>query len=354
MVGRLISLVTWLLVAGSLAIIMGGLTGRPVLLAAVPTSSMVPALKPGDLILVLPLFGRELSEGQIVVYKSDRDKTWIVHRIVGGDEVGGFVAKGDANDYTDPHRVLRRHVAGTVPVIGGRVVKAPGLGALSLDRGPLANPYVASTAMVLGIYLLVSDQRLRWGRSPFSRRRRERTPRSAAGIGATYLALGLGVATLTYLSYWSLSSHQAGTVEVVAQRFPWSDRRLLLPGESRTETTRLENPSFVPLIVNLRADDSRAEWSPSWLVLPPHSTREATLTLVGLGVGEHRVVLRQSVLLPFLPVGLLRWLGRLHWHLPAMATALVPLLLMAALALTDRRVASGLRRLGLAHWLRGR
>ncbi len=353
MIGRLISLVTWLLVAGSLSIIMGGLAGRPVLLAAVPTTSMVPVLEPGDLIAVVPLLGRSLREGQIVVFRTEEDENWIVHRIVAGDEVGGFVTKGDANPRADPHRISPRHVAGTVPVFGGKVAKVSGLGALSLDRGPLANPYVAASAMVLGIYLLVSDQGLLWSR-PGSRRREQRRTRTVARVFALYLSLGLGIAVLTYVSHWSLSSRQAGTVEVIPQRFPWSPPQALYLGETRRESVMLENHSVVPIIVNLVASDERAVWSREWTVLPPHSQREITLTIDGLPLGKHELVLRQSVFLPFLPVRWLQALGWLHWHLPAVATALVPLLLMAGVALGDRRVADWIRARLVTRSLRGR
>ncbi|MFZ5823188.1 MAG: signal peptidase I [Bacillota bacterium] len=341
MIGRLISLVTWLLVAGSLAIIMGGLAGRPVLLAAVPTTSMVPALYPGDLIAVVPLLGRRLSVGQIVVFKTEKDPTWIVHRIIGGSEQEGFITQGDGNQTPDPYLVYPRHVAGVVPMVGERVAKVSGLGALSLERGPLSNPYVAAVAMVLGIYLLASDQTLAWrGFAPVVRRRRAR---GLAGVVALYLALGLGVSMLTYLSTWSLSSRQAGRVEVVRELYPWSSSHQILLGGERQEQVTLENPSRVPLIMGLSASDPSFRWSPAWVWLPPGSERQVTLSVAGEAPGRKEVLLRQSVYLPFLPVAFLQAMARLHWHLPAVAVALVPLLLMTAIALTDRRLAGRLR-----------
>ncbi|MFZ5815439.1 MAG: signal peptidase I [Bacillota bacterium] len=337
--GRLISLVTWLLVGGSLVIIMGGLAGRPILLAAVPTGSMLPVLRPGDLIAVVPLLGRRLEPGQIVVFKTEKDENWIVHRIIGGDEVEGFITRGDANPANDPHRVFPRHVTGIVPVVGGRVAKISGLGALSLGRSPLSSPYVAATAMLFGIYLLAGDESLLRGRRRLHRRRQQ-------GLGevlAVYLALGLGVSMLTYLSAWSLSSRQAGLVEVAEHRYPWSPRNLVLLGEERTESISLENPAPVPLIIGLSSSSSAFRWQPGWLYLPPRSRQDVTLTVTGEALGRQEVLLIQSVHLPFLPLPLLRALGRIHWHAPAVAIALVPLLLMMAVALTDRRVARRLR-----------
>lgn len=353
MIGRLIGLVTWLLVAGSLAIIMGGLAGRPILLAAVPTTSMVPVLHPGDLIVVLPLLGRQLETGQIIVFKTERDQTWIVHRIIGGDEVTGFVTQGDGNQAPDLNRVFPRHVAGEVPQAGGWVAKVSGLGALSLERGPLSNPYVAAVAMVCGIYLLASDQSFAWRRfRPVSRRRRR--PRGLASVLAVYLALGLGVSMVTYLSIWSLSSRQMGVIHVVPERYPWSSGFQVLLGEVRAERVTLENPSYVPLIIGLSASDPVVDWSPAWVYLPPGSSREITLSVAGLATGRREVLLRQSVHLPFLPLSWLRALGRLHWHAPAMAIALIPSLLMAAIALTDRRIAPRLRARWVAASLRAR
>lgn len=353
MIGRLISLLTGLLVAGSLTIIMGGLAGRPILLAAVPTASMVPALYPGDLIVVLPVLGRRLGPGEIVVFKTEQDESWIVHRIIGGDEVGGFITQGDANGKADPHRVFPRHVAGIVPTQGGRVAKLSGLGAFSLGRGPLSNPYLASVAMVMGIYLLASDESLRWRNlRPVVRKRRQ--PRGLAQVVALYLALGLGVSLLTYLSHWSLSSYQAGKVEVVAELHPWSPSNQVALGQVRQESVLLENPARVPLLIGLSANQPELRWSPDWVLLPPGGRREVTLSLTGRRLGRHQVELRQSVLLPFLPLPVLRALGQQHWHLPAVATALVPALLMLAIALTDQRVAGRLRARWIALSLRAR
>lgn len=353
MVGRLISLVTWMLVAGSLAIIMGGLAGRPVLLAAVPTSSMEPVLHPGDLIVVVPPLGRRLEQGQIVVFKTEQDPTWIVHRIMGGDEVQGFITQGDANRTVDPHRVFPRHVAGVIPLVGGRVAKVSGLGALSLGRGPLSNPYVAAVAMVAGIYLLASDESLRWRRlTPVVRKRRR--PRGLAGVLAIYLALGAGVSMLTYLSTWSLSSQQWGKVEVVATRYPWSPANQVILGQVRREQVVLENPARVPLIIGLSASHPDIAWSPAWVMVAPGTRREVTLSLTGRSPGRQDVQLRQSVVLPFLPLPLLRALGQLHWHIPAVFTALVPALLMLIVALTDQRVAGRLRKVWITASLRAR
>lgn len=111
--GRLLSAITWLLVLASMVIITGGLLGRPLLFAAVPTGSMVPALMPGDLIVVLPPWALSPPGlGDVVIFRTPQERNWIVHRITGGNSTDGFVTKGDANPIADLRRVYPQEIAG--------------------------------------------------------------------------------------------------------------------------------------------------------------------------------------------------------------------------------------------------
>jgi signal peptidase I len=75
-IGSLISALVWLMVASSVIITAGGLLGRPLLLAAVPTGSMMPALAPSDMIVVLPTWLMPGPRpGDIVVFKTPQNST---------------------------------------------------------------------------------------------------------------------------------------------------------------------------------------------------------------------------------------------------------------------------------------
>ncbi|HWI63372.1 MAG TPA: signal peptidase I [Symbiobacteriaceae bacterium] len=335
---RLLNVGTWFLVALSVVILVGGLVGRPILLAAVPTGSMVPVLKPGDLIVVLPSLGMNLGVGDIVVFRTEKDTGWIVHRIVGGDGANGFVTRGDANPTSDPYPVLPRHVVGTVPVIGGRAMVIPRGGLLSLGRGPLSNPVVATSALLLGLYLVFADVKEGW-RSIRLRLRPLPRPNPTPKVAlAVYCAMAATVFLITMVSLASLGTNSAGTYKVVETL----STRVQLPGlvvagSTRVDTVSIQNPAPVPLMVALDSNRADVTWEPAWLLIGPRQTRDVALSLRAVSPGEVKVRLREAVYLPFLPIPVLQALARVSWYLPLVAVSLVPAAAVLLLALLDTR-----------------
>lgn len=337
---RLVNVLTWFVVAGSVAIILGGLTGRPVLLAAVPTGSMQPVLNPGDLIPLLPTWGTELRTGQIIVFRTDKDETWIVHRIVGGSAEEGFITRGDANAEPDPYLVYPRHVAGTVPQVGHSAIKVPRLGALSLERSAMSSPLVAGIAMVLGVYLLVSDVRVTWRNLRSFRSKRLHMPvMRGDAVLAVYLGLGAAVLVGTAICTWSMGSRELGrytVVKTLGTNVQVSD--ILVEGDQKSDTAVFENKSPFPLVVGMEADDPNIKIAPQWAVVTPGGKRELNFTIHANGVGEHHPAIRRAVYLPLLPLPFIMVLARINWYLPVFATALVPALLVLVFAAFDSRV----------------
>lgn len=354
MKSRLINTLTWLLVAGSVAILLGGLLGRPVLVAAVPTTSMVPVLHPGDLIPIVPRWGSAPEVGEIIVFKTSQDASWIVHRVVSGNSQTGYVTRGDANAVADPNPVFLGDIAGYVPTIGGTALHIPGLGSLSLGRTPLGNPLVAGTALTIGVFLLVNDVgselfRIRWRRL-FRRRSLTKERNDTLFIYVALAALAFVATTVTTLS---LSTEQTAKFTVVhSKSVNVTDPRLSVLGSSQRDTVRLQNPSYVPVIVGLSSDDPDIRWEEDWVFVGPVTHRDVGLTRLSQVPGEHTAKLRQAIYLPLLPPLLIRFLARLNWSLPIYATALVPVLIVMGAAWFDRRARLQWHRLRLALHLR--
>lgn len=110
------------------------LRGEPSRLIIVAGASMEPTLHHDDVVLVWP--AGPYRRGEItpyVVRPGEPDEgTLVIHRIVGGDAVGGFVMKGDNNASPDLWRPR------SSDIIGRKILVLPMLGwLLTLLRQPL-------------------------------------------------------------------------------------------------------------------------------------------------------------------------------------------------------------------------
>lgn len=355
--GVLAGLSLWVMVALSVAITLGSLLGRPVLLAAVPTGSMVPTLRPGDLIVVVPLgLVPRPQVGDIIVYRSRRDAVWVVHRVVDGDPETGYVTRGDANPLPDTDRVQVQDIIGFVPVWRGAAVRVPHLGFFSQDRGPLSSPLAAGAALLLGLYLLGADAGAtlralragRWRRLRLSFRRSR--PETVLSV---YAGLAGAALLSTLLATWSLASVQRMRYEVMPQA-PSNVRAAgrVVAGQELQEEIVLTNPSLLPLLVTFHSTDDHLRYDPGWLVVPPRRTRMVRMTLRSPQPGSYEVTLRQGVYLPWLPTPVLRLLDRVSPSIARIVSSLAPAVLILLLAMGDQRMRRGVRRVTLRLRLR--
>ncbi|WP_295782087.1 signal peptidase I [uncultured Microbacterium sp.] len=77
-------------------------------------ASMTPALQIGDVIVVDP--HGPTGVGDVVTVRHP-DSSLVTHRIIGVDEDGSLLLRGDANTVTDPDLVARGEVVGTVTAV---------------------------------------------------------------------------------------------------------------------------------------------------------------------------------------------------------------------------------------------
>lgn len=63
-------------------------------------NSMEPTYSSGDLVLTVKTGDYEL--GDVIVFTPEPGHHNVVHRIVSGDEVSGYMTQGDNNDFVDP------------------------------------------------------------------------------------------------------------------------------------------------------------------------------------------------------------------------------------------------------------
>ena len=105
---------------------------------------MEPTYSTGD--LVWSRCG-EPEVGDIVVYSAPgTDDAHVIHRIIGGNGVDGWVLQGDNNDFVDPWTPDDSHVLGIA------AVHIPGLGNLVHSLG---NPFIWASLLLLAGALLL-------------------------------------------------------------------------------------------------------------------------------------------------------------------------------------------------------
>ncbi|MCS7099492.1 MAG: signal peptidase I [Sulfolobales archaeon] len=117
------------LVVISLLVLVALILLDHVALAVVEGTSMEPTLQPGDLVIIVKRVSpREISVGDVIVYR--RGRNLIIHRVI-KVEGSTLITKGD-NNWLPDAPISYQVVVGRVLEVGGRVVKIPLIGYLSL------------------------------------------------------------------------------------------------------------------------------------------------------------------------------------------------------------------------------
>ncbi len=105
--------------------------------------SMLPTIREGDLVFIVPVSTKEVQVGQIVVYH--RGGTYIIHRVIEkivNDNLVLLKTKGDNNPVPDPVLVSDNMLNGVV------VVHLPYFGFLAMS------PYRYILAVLLGLCII--------------------------------------------------------------------------------------------------------------------------------------------------------------------------------------------------------
>ena len=97
-------------------------------IASITSSSMWPALKEGDLVLIKAVDKEELQTGDVVVYQNPKGFT--IHRIVKLNE-NTLITKGDANNVND-NPVEYKQIVGRVVEFRNSPLRIPYLGMISV------------------------------------------------------------------------------------------------------------------------------------------------------------------------------------------------------------------------------
>jgi signal peptidase I len=144
MVGYILSTI---LISFSALSVTGYVKARVVL-----TGSMVPAIKAGDVVILIPTKHKAPKIGDVVAYTGRRfDGSSVgvfTHRIIDGDPVKGFTVKGDANPSPDVQKPTLADISGIV------VFAIPFIGHLLTPKALLI-----FVPLIFGVWLVVDALR---------------------------------------------------------------------------------------------------------------------------------------------------------------------------------------------------
>jgi signal peptidase I len=144
-VGRILAYVVSAL---TLAIVAANLFGL-ISLRVVQTTSMQGTIEVGD--LVVSQNWLKPSVGDIAVYKATDfqgvAQAMVVHRVIAGDEAGGYTFQGDNNQSADPQVIPASDVVGVVSFW------VPGI-------GQIANPFVLAVLVSLGAVIYFARENI--------------------------------------------------------------------------------------------------------------------------------------------------------------------------------------------------
>ena len=185
-VGRIVA---YVISALTLAIVAANLFGL-ISLRIVQTTSMQGTIEVGD--LVVSQNWLKPAVGDIAVYKATDfqgvAQAMVVHRVIAGDEAGGYTFQGDNNQSADPQVVAASDVVGVVSFW------IPGV-------GNLANPFVLAVLVSLGAFIYFARENIASAAKKFAtwiagqQKRPRRLYLAALTVIAAWLVIaGLGIA----------------------------------------------------------------------------------------------------------------------------------------------------------------
>ncbi|RAW44333.1 signal peptidase I [Halorubrum sp. 48-1-W] len=321
-----------LAVLAVIALVVGQLTGQPVLLGYVTSGSMSPTLEAGDGFVAVPAtMSDDIESGDVIVFDAIelQGGGLTTHRVVGiTDE--GYITRGDNNPFRDQEGeepvVTEDRVVATALQINGQVVRVPGLGTgIETVRGTAesAQTTVAeafgletvgsrtlsglfiSIGLVLLLIVFADDFRGRQGRD----RTRNRSRFGTKGIDGRWVALGLAFLILVPANAALFAP--AGTQQVVI------DGDDLPGGTTAGETVETEltaeNNGLIAMLVLLETSHPDGVLSRNELAAPRGGSATATLTVTAPPPGEQAIVtISEHRYFLVAPPSLIVWLHSIH------------------------------------------
>lgn len=297
-------------VVAAVALVVGQLTGQPVLLGYVTSESMSPTIEAGDGFVAIPAAASgEITPGTVVVFEAIelQGGGLTTHRVVEVTD-DGYITRGDNNPFRDQEGdepvVTDDHVVATALQVNGRVVRIPGLGtgvetvrggatsaqaavseSLGLDVtiGPrkLSGAFI-SVGLVLLLLVFADDFRVGHERD----RTRSRSRFENESIDGRWVALVLAFLLLVPANAAMFAPTGTQQVVVDGDDLPAGTE----PGEAVETELTAENNGLIAMLVLLETTSPDGQLRGGELAVPRGGSETATLSLTAPQPGEQAVV----------------------------------------------------------------
>lgn len=327
-----------------LAAIGTGISGRPFLLSVIRSYSMYPLLSRGDLVLIAPVGSQQsLHTGDIVLFKTEKgnlaNKGWVIHRIVGGNEVDGYITQGDNNGETDQENggappIKRDWIASRALTIAGVPIKVPLLGYIPLwveqfQKNTYSFPLIGlGLALILAASELVPD-----GKRRRSKRESKLDKAMLYVFGGTTLSLVLTASMLAASQNLTLLYEVSDTSRGILMG---SDVGILPIGEEiERPLVELSNKTFLPVVSTCTTKDRQISFSHDYLYLLKEQKLEASFKVSAQTPGKYESKVWVGMFFPFLPAPVIYWLAKRSYWLALFVVALIPALPIISYPLWD-------------------
>ena len=266
----------WLIGGVVVVVLIGTVLGTPVFIGHVQTTSMEPALSPGDGFVAVAPLGGEPVVGQTVVYRTQEEpRRLIVHQIVEKRQ-GGYVTQGLNSPFSDQAGgaplVAPTQVQGVVVTAGGDPVALPAFGHLVVGVGDVAEavfgrlgidntPFSRGALTAVGVGLLALGS---VAASDASSRRTRRAPIETVDNRLLLIIILIAVAVPLLVFIGAGSS--AGPITFVSDVDPIRQGEYP-PGTNQTSPYEVTNGRLIPEVVILEAEGADARFVPNRLTI---------------------------------------------------------------------------------------
>lgn len=345
-ISKLIDYILYIIIIVVLiAAVTSTIWNRPVIFSSVRSNSMYPLFQRSDMLLIKSLSkDDDVKVGDIVLFKVEEgslsSKGWIVHRIIDGDEISGYITKGDANKYTDQHSggtgpVQRDWIVSKVLTIGTQPIKIPLIGHLPLlmekfQTSPYAMPCIAVIlAGIVGIMEVTGNKK------------HKKNKRNGMELQLVYFFGGLTISII-------MGATMLATSQRIIVPYEISNNTGVLIGSSvgvvkvGDETTKslstINNKSFFPIISTITAKDEQISFSHPLITLKPGDNIETTMTLSPSKIGKFNTTIYIGMFYPFLPRKLIYNLSQVNYWLALSIVSLIPGLPLMLYPIIDGRL----------------